>query len=123
MSRRIWTALISSTILLGAMSGTLRSQRPGCQADARLDSASRRREAIVRARNVNARQAELRTANSRYATSEELGLKNEAGFEVRLLTASDGYMVFIRDTTDPCSSGVFSDQSGSIYDARPIRYR
>jgi hypothetical protein len=42
-------------------------------------------------------------------------------FEISLQTGAFGYMLFVRDTTDPCSSGVFSDQRGVIYDPRPIR--
>jgi len=30
-------------------------------------------------------------------------------------------MLFIRDTLDPCSSAVFSDEKVLIYDAQPIR--
>jgi hypothetical protein len=94
---------------------------PDCSADQRLGSAARHREAIARARSVNARQAQHRATASRYATAGELGLKDDNGFEVSLRTEADGYMLFIRDATDPCSSGVFSDQRGVIYDSTPIR--
>src|SRR5258708_23957066 len=97
------------------------AQRPDCSTNGRLDAVARRREAIVRARNVNTRQAQQRATMSRYATAEELGLADENGFEVSLRSAADGYMVFIRDVTDRCSSGVFSDQRGVIYDSKPIR--
>jgi hypothetical protein len=100
---------------------SLLAQRPDCTADKRLASAARHREAIVRARSVNEHQAQQRASISRYATAAELGLKDDNGFEVSLRTEADGYMLFIRDATDPCSSGVFSDQRGVIYDSMPIR--
>jgi hypothetical protein len=103
------------------MSVTVLAQRPDCSTDQRLGSAARHREAVVRARSVNARQAQHRATASRYATAGELGLKDDNGFEVSLRTEADGYMLFIRDATDPCSSGVFSDQRGVIYDSTPIR--
>jgi hypothetical protein len=103
------------------ISVNLLAQRPDCSADQRLGSAARHREAIVRARSVNTRQAQHRATASRYATAGELGLKDDNGFEVSLRTEAAGYMLFIRDATDPCSSGVFSDQHGVIYDSTPIR--
>jgi hypothetical protein len=47
--------------------------------------------------------------------------QQENGFDVTLLTTADGYMLFIRDTTDPCSRGIYVDQAGVLYEAQPIR--
>jgi hypothetical protein len=132
MPRILSMMMVVGLIILGAMlhvslpdppgtSMNVLAQRPDCSADQRLGSAARHREAIVRARSVNTRQAQQRAAASRYATAGELGMKDDNGFEVSLRTEADGYMLFIRDATDPCSSGVFSDQHGVIYDSTPIR--
>jgi hypothetical protein len=133
MHRMLSMIVVVSLMILGAMlcdvslpgppgaSMNVLAQRPDCSADQRLGSAARHREAIVRARSVNTRQAQQRATASRYATTGELGLKDDNGFEVSLRTEADGYMLFIRDAADPCSSGVFSDQRGVIYDSTPIR--
>jgi hypothetical protein len=115
--------IVASMMLLDpyAHKAPLRAQAPDCLNDQRIDSVTRRREAIVRARSVNTRQAQQKSTTSHYVTAEALGLTNDNGFEVRLRTGTDGYMVFIRDQTDPCSAGVFSDERGLIYEARPIR--
>jgi hypothetical protein len=84
----------------------------------------RRRDAIVRARSVRERQEQTKAAQLRYATASELGLApQDNGFDVKLLTTPDGYTLFIRDRTDPCSSGIYSDQARVIYGALPITPR
>ena len=122
MPRMVSIVIVGLMLLIAtALEVSPLAQRPDCSTDRRLDSVTRRREAIVRARNVNTRQAQQRATTSRYATAEELGLADDNGFEVNFRSAADGYMVFIRDVTDPCSSGVFTDQRGVIYDSKPIR--
>jgi hypothetical protein len=133
MRRMLSMIMVVGLMILGAMllnvslpdplgtSMNVLAQRADCSADQRLGSAARHREAIVRARSVNTRQAQQRATASRYSTAGALGLKDDNGFEVSLRTEADGYMLFIRDATDPCSSGVFSDQRGVIYDSTPIR--
>ena len=122
MPRMVSIVIVGLMLLIAmALEVSPLAQRPDCSTDQRLDAVTRRREAIVRARNVNDRQAQQRATKARYATAAELGLKDENGFEMSVRTDADGYMVFIRDASDPCSSGVFSDQRGVIYDARPIR--
>jgi hypothetical protein len=118
------------TFVVGLVFGALLDASPDagviahvtrCEADTRPGVESRRREAIVRARNVRERQERERALRSRYATADELRLpQQENGFQIVLLTTPDGYMLFIRDTTDPCSSGIYVDQAGIIYDATPI---
>ena len=120
---RMLSMVVVALTMLGATPHEVSplAQSSDCSKDQRLDSTARRNEAIRRARSANTRQAQQRAATKRYATAEELGLSNDNGFEVSLRTGAEGYMVFIRDATDPCSSGVFSDQRGLIYEARPIR--
>jgi hypothetical protein len=120
--RRTISILVAGMIL-GATSHEVSplAQSSDCSADQRLGSATRLTEAIRRVRSVNTRQAQQKATISHYVTADELGLKDDNGFEVSLRTEASGYMVFIRDATDPCSSGVFSDHRGIIYTAKPIR--
>jgi len=92
-----------------------------CSPGQKLDAAGRHRELIARARTLNTRLARQRALSDHYATALELGLKDENGLKITLLSDANGYMFFIRDTNDPCNSSVFSDERGVIYDARPIQ--
>lgn len=42
-----------------------------------------------------------------------------AGFHVRLYTDGAGYILSIKDTLDPCRYGIFSDESGLVYERTP----
>ena len=97
------------------------AQGPSCSSDQRPDSQGRHRELIVRARNINTRMMQLRRLSDHYPGAQELGLTNQNGFETTVQSDPTAYMFFIRDTTDPCRSAVFSDENGIIYDARAIQ--
>jgi hypothetical protein len=43
------------------------------------------------------------------------------GFDVRLTTDGKTYAFSLRDTTDPCLFGFFSDQQGVIFEGRVIQ--
>src|SRR5256885_12566109 len=92
------------------------AEGPSCSQDQRLDTTGRHRELIGRARIINTRLAQQRRLSDHYATAQDLGLRNENGFDTTLRSDERGYMFFIRDTTDSCHSAVFSDERGVIYD-------
>jgi hypothetical protein len=94
------------------------AEGPSCSSDQRLDSQGRHRELIVRARNINNRMMQQRQLSDHFPTAQELGLTNANGFETTVQSDATAYMFFIRDTTDPCRSAVFSDENGLIYDAK-----
>ena|SRR5229473_1041261 len=80
MPRMVSIVIVGLMLLIAtALEVSPLAQRPDCSTDQRLDSVTRRREAIVRARNVNTRQAQQRATTSRYATAEELGLADDNG--------------------------------------------
>lgn len=97
------------------------AEGPNCSSNQRLDPTGRHRDLIVRARNINTRIWQQSRLSDHYPTAQELGLKNENGFEITLQSDATAYMFFIRDTTDPCRAAVFSDEKGIIYDAQPIQ--
>src|SRR5262245_4793127 len=88
------------------------AEAPSCAADQRIDVAARHRDLVVRARNVNTREAQLRVLTDHYLSAQELGLTAENGFEVTLRADESGYMFLVRDTADPCNSSVFSNERG-----------
>src|SRR5262245_25458256 len=112
MRRRVSVMAVIFALLGAGPRGILRpAHAQACDSDQRLGIRSRHREAIVRARNIKEQQADRRARGLPFSTAEELGLGNDNGFDVTMRTGADGYMLFVLDTTDPCSSGVFTDQT------------
>jgi hypothetical protein len=77
----------------------------------------RRDEAIALAKAVHERQALLARQSRRYHQLSELQPLpgTPAGFEMRLFADSSGYVLSLKDVTDPCHFAVFSDQAGLLY--------
>jgi hypothetical protein len=77
----------------------------------------RRDEALALAKAVHERQALLVRQSRRYHQLSELQPLpgTPAGFEMRLLADSSGYVLSLKDVTDPCHFAVFSDQAGLLY--------
>ena len=84
---------------------------------------ARRRGALTLVRMVNTAQAGFFSSNNRFAAQAELsGLPAvPGGFALQLTADARGYMLSVKDTTDPCMFAVFSDQRGIIYVGGPIQ--
>jgi hypothetical protein len=42
------------------------------------------------------------------------------GFDLRLYTDGHGYVLSLKDSLDPCRFGIFSDESGIVYEKTPL---
>jgi hypothetical protein len=95
---------------------------PACHHEAgRTADAVRRENALTLARNiVRAEKEEMRTLG-RYEAVAALGNLGPTpdGFELRLYTDGRSFVVSLKDRTDPCRFGIFSDQDGEIYQGSP----
>lgn len=84
----------------------------------------RRAQALTVARQVNTNQygVAMRKTNAFQPIANlELTAPTPEGFVLRLTTDGKAYAFSLRDTTDPCLFGFFSDQEGVIYQGRVIQ--
>lgn len=110
--------------------------RAGCLhgADESSEQATRRRQALTMTRAINTAQARQRAVNGKFADDAGLralpdiaksisGQTGEVapGWQLRLATTEDEYVLAVKDTTDPCGFAYFSDDGGIIYTAQPIQ--
>ena len=81
----------------------------------------RREQAIVFAKAIHLAQASSVRITGRYQRLEDLVNLPERprDFDVRLYVDARGYMFSLKDTRDPCRYGIFSDQSGFLYEKSP----
>ena len=85
---------------------------------------ARRVQALTLARQVNTNQygVALRTTNAFQPIADlALTAPTPEGFDLRLTTDGQAYAFSLRDTTDPCLFGFFSDEQGVIYQGRVIQ--
>jgi len=84
---------------------------------------TRRDQARALARAINAAEGRAVQSAQRYLPLNQLpGLPmTPAAFELRLYTDGAGYVVSLKDTSDPCHYGVFTDQHGLLYEVTPQR--
>jgi len=85
---------------------------------------ARRVQALALARQINTNQygvAMSKTKAFQAIGNLELTAPTPEGFELRLTTDGNAYAFSLRDTTDPCLFGFFSDQEGLIYQGRVIQ--
>ncbi len=82
---------------------------------------TRREQAIALAQAINASEGLLSQQTRRFhPLADLLNLpQTPRGFDLRLYSDGAGYVVSIKDTLDPCSYGVFSDQAGLLYEKTP----
>jgi hypothetical protein len=82
---------------------------------------ARRAQAQVLARAINAAQGAVAAQTRRYQPLAQLANLPQVpdGFDLRLYTNGDGYVFSLKDQRDPCHYGIFSDQSGRLYEASP----
>ena len=82
---------------------------------------ARREQARALVRAVNSAQGRAVEATRQYVALGQLSNLPEVptGFELRLYTDGQGYIVSLKDSRDPCHYGVFSDQHGRLYEMTP----
>jgi hypothetical protein len=82
---------------------------------------SRREDALVLARAINAAEGAIAERTRRYAPLSALpGIPEiPPGFAFRFYADDDGYLFSLKDERDPCHYGVFSDEEGRIYEITP----
>lgn len=110
------------------------------------EQTARRRQGVQLARIINTLQVNQPGASAKkYLQQQDLGtsplaarqtgpsaefIKNlnftpgaelSPGWELTLDVTSTGYWFVLRDKTDPCWRGFISNQSGIIFDARPLQ--
>lgn len=115
--------LVGFTLVLAG--NPLMAQRPAQRSclHGELESAmdrARRQQAIDYAIKINAAEAFGAVAPRAYRPLEQLNLPPvPAGFNVQLVTDARSYTFSVKDTRDPCSYAVFSDQDRLIYEGVP----
>ena len=134
MARRLSLALVvSSTVMVSTSSTSIESQsaRPRvatvleCRHDSHEQEADRlrRQQALALAKAIN--EAEGTTAERIRGYRPLTALRNlpatPHGFELRLYTDGTGYVISLKDALDPCRFGIFSDESGFLYEHTPQR--
>ena len=95
---------------------------PRCRHDnSQAADRTRREQAIALAKAINHAEGTVAERIRLYRPLPQLtGLPAAPnGFQVRLYTDGAGYILSIKDTLDPCRYGIFSDESGIVYDMTP----
>lgn len=81
---------------------------------------SRRQQAINYAMKINAAEAFGTVAPRAYRPLEQLNLPPvPVGFSLQLHSDARSYTFSLKDTRDPCSYAIFSDQDRLIYEGVP----
>ena len=85
------------------------------------DDRARREQARALVRAVNTAQGRAVEATRQYVAIGQLSNLPEVptGFELRLYTDGQGYIVSLKDSRDSCHYGIFSDQHGQLYEMTP----
>lgn len=122
------SALFTAVVFLFAAAGPALAQNRQCLHDEDETSAnrSRREKAVELASAINDAQSTARRlrpprTEGGYVPLDQLSNvpRTPDGFRVQLHTDGNGYSFSIKDMMDPCRFGVFSDQSGDVYEATP----
>jgi hypothetical protein len=127
MRNRLQIALILSATVVVARSPHTADQRPSgalprcLHDDSQAGDRHRREQALALAKAINHAEGVTAERIRLYRPLSQLpGLPPApAGFQVRLYTDGAGYILSIKDTLDPCRYGIFSDESGVIYQQTP----
>lgn len=94
-----------------------------CKHDERSTVAdrTRREDARALARAINAAQVDAAARTRQYWSLADLPAlpATPDGFQLRLYTDGEGYVLSIKDERDPCHYGIFSDQQGRLYEMSP----
>ncbi len=88
------------------------------------EQAQRRQAALHAVRHViTAESMGLEKAKRYVPLSQVPGVPAADGFRLSLVTDNKSYMLSARDTRDACGFAYFSDESGLVYEAQPIKPR
>src|SRR3954452_4212617 len=81
----------------------------------------RRAQAFAVARAINSAEGQALQQTGRFQPVASLtNIPTEpAGFNVRLYADANGYVFSLKDSSDVCRFGIFSDQSGTVYSSTP----
>ncbi|MGH9307735.1 MAG: hypothetical protein ACRD1U_00075 [Vicinamibacterales bacterium] len=112
--------LVLASIGLTATEGRQLWYAPSCRHHdgARQADRARRAGALALAKAINAAQADRVQRTGTYQPVERLGTLPPVpkGFDLSLFADRTGYLFAIKDTQDPCSFAVFSDERGLLYE-------
>ena len=90
--------------------------------DETAEQAQRRRAALHAVRYVNtAERMGLEKAKRYVPLSQVPGVPAADGFRLSLVSDNKAYMLAARDTRDACGFTYFTDETGLIYEAQPIK--
>ena len=121
-TRMLALTMISAALLGPQVSGQLPTRLPSCLHDQGETAPQRakREGALGLLKAINAAQGQLVQRAKRYGTLQQLGSLPAVpdGFVVRLYADQEGYLVSVKDDSDPCRFALFSDQSGHVYEAK-----
>ena len=93
-------------------------------ADETAEQAKRRRDAAQAVRYINTAESMGLEKAKRYVPLGQLtAIPAPAGFKLSLVNDNKSYLLAAKDTRDPCGFALFSDDSGLIYEAQPLRAR
>jgi hypothetical protein len=129
MTRRTALSVIVLLVIAASGSSTSTQRQLAVVAECRHDSHERepdrirRQHALALAKAIN--EAEGTSAERTRVYRPLSALRNlppvPHGFDLRLYTDGAGYVVSLKDTVDPCRYGIFSDESGFLYEHTPQR--
>jgi hypothetical protein len=92
--------------------------------DETAEQAKRRQDALHAVRYVNtAENMGLEKAKRYVPLSQVPSVPAAAGFKLSLVADNKTYMLAARDTRDACGFAYFSDETGLVYEAQPIKRR
>ena len=82
----------------------------------------RREQAVRLAKAIVERQGEAAERTRIYAPLSRLRNlpPTPRAFDVRLYTDGAGFVLSLKDSLDPCKFGIFSDESGFVYEKAPL---
>ena len=88
------------------------------------EQAKRRQDALHAVRYVNtAENMGLEKAKRYVPLSQVPGVPVPAGFKLSLVADNKTYMLVAKDTEDTCGFAYFTDETGLVYEAQPIKRR
>jgi len=91
-------------------------------ADETAEQALRRQAALRAVRYVNtAENMGVEKARRYVPLSQLAGVPAVEGFKLSLVNDNKGYMLAAKDTRDACGLAYFSDESGLVYEAKPVK--
>ena len=122
--RWIRIGLVAAGLTVAVVAASPRAPQQGCLngTDATPEQKARRSQLIGLARAIHNQQVAAMQKSKSYSAASGLTLTNvPEGVTVKVSADSQGYSIFIVDTTDRCRSGVFSNEAGLIYTGQALQ--